>query len=116
MDTMLATSDSLKASVEAAWGAAEAVGAPPEVPGFDSLVSILWSEADLRLLNCCKKRRCRASGLPKKANRRIAGWNLASASASCLSSRLPASLAEAFRAAASPSSPVPAPDSLRRED
>ena len=43
----------------------------------------------------------------------MADWNLASASASCLSSRLPASLAEAFRAAASPSSPVPAPDSLR---
>ena len=38
--------------------------------------------------------------------------NLASASASCLSSRLPASLAEAFRAAASPSSPAPTPDSL----
>ena len=45
--TMLAMSDSLKASAEAV--EAEAVEAP-EVPGFDSLVSILWSEADLRLI------------------------------------------------------------------
>ena len=47
IDTMLATSDSLKVSAEAAWGgAAEAVEAL-ELPGFDSLVSMLWSEADL---------------------------------------------------------------------
>ena len=60
MDTMLAISDSLKVSAGAVWGAAEAVGAPPELPGFDSLVSILWSEADLRLYNVehsgCQKR------------------------------------------------------------
>ena len=47
IDTMLAMSDSLKVSAEAVW-AVEAEA--PELPGFDSLVSMLWSEADLRLI------------------------------------------------------------------
>ena len=42
IDTMFATSDSLKVSAEAVWaGGAEAVVEPPELPGLDSLVSIL---------------------------------------------------------------------------
>ena len=49
IDTMFATSDSLKVSAEAVCaGGAEAVVEAPELPGLDSLVSILWSEADLR--------------------------------------------------------------------
>ena len=50
IDTMLATSDSLKVSAEAAWGGAAEVVEALELPGFDSLVSMLWSEADLGLI------------------------------------------------------------------
>ena len=52
IDTMLAMSDSLKVSAEAAWGGAAEVVEAPELPGFDfdSLVSMLWSEADLGLI------------------------------------------------------------------
>ena len=70
--------------------------------GFTSVHTVVWGRPDK--LKSWRIRKCQTM--------RIC-WNLASASASCLSSRLPASVAEAFRAAASPSSPVPAPDSLR---
>merc|ERR1719206_886052 len=81
--TKLATSDSFNGSPEAACGWAGVGAEELEEPAFGSEVSMLCSAADL-----------------------------ARASASCLSSRLLASLAEAFKAAASPSSPDPAPDSL----
>ena len=54
--TMLATSDSLKVSAEAGWGVAEAAAGAPELPGFDSLVSMLWSEADLRTMMLTRAR------------------------------------------------------------
>ena len=127
--TKLATSDSLNGSPEAACGWAGVGAEELEEPAFGSEVSMLCSAADLGwgnvtsgpsvlcfifLISPASRSFCLLCFifLISPASRLFSFCYLARASASCLSSRLPASLAEAFKAAASPSSPDPAPDSL----